>query len=160
AGSARRSSRRGLAARRRARPCTCAWLCVLPRSRSSAETHRMPSGRRRSWLRRRAKGRGERCSGRRRGDASWAFLLGLGRARHSDAKPAIAEFLRSIAIAIALGAIGFLVVLTQSRTGLVVYLAVVGMYFERRVGAWAIVAACFIGPPMLLFGGRSGAEAE
>jgi len=52
------------------------------------------------------------------------------------------------------------VVLSKSRTGLLVWLIVVGLYFVRRVGAWGIVLGCILAPPMLLFGGRGGEEAE
>jgi hypothetical protein len=37
-----------------------------------------------------------------------------------------------------------------------VYLAVLGLTLIRWSGSLGAVAACFIGPPMLLLGGRSG----
>jgi len=52
------------------------------------------------------------------------------------------------------------VVLSRSRTGLLVFLVVVGLQFIRRAGAWGVVLGCAVGPPMLLLGGRSGAEAD
>src|SRR5262249_24956102 len=72
----------------------------------------------------------------------------------------IGALVRLVPVGVVMAAIGFLVVLTQSRTGLILYLLVVGLHFVRRAGAWGIVAGCFVGPPMLVFGGRSGEEAE
>jgi O-antigen ligase len=57
-------------------------------------------------------------------------------------------------------AVGAVVVLSQSRTGLLVFLTVLGIQALRIAGAWGIVAGCVLGPPMLLLGGRSGVEAE
>lgn len=71
-----------------------------------------------------------------------------------------AAVLRAIPVAAVIGAIGVMVVLARSRSGLLVYLAVLGLGFIRRSGAFGVVAACFVGPPMLLLGGRSGEEAN
>jgi O-antigen ligase len=57
-------------------------------------------------------------------------------------------------------AVAIAVVLSKSRTGLLVFLAVVGIQAIRRLGAWGVVAGCVVGPPMLLLGGRSGSEAD
>lgn len=57
-------------------------------------------------------------------------------------------------------AIALLIVLTRSRTGVIVFLVVLGLYFIKRSGPWGLVIGCLVGPPMLLFGGRSGSEAE
>jgi len=59
-----------------------------------------------------------------------------------------------------LAGIGAVVVLSQSRSGLLVFLAVLGLQIIRRTGAWGIVAGCALGPPLLLLGGRSGVEAD
>src|SRR5262249_6992864 len=67
---------------------------------------------------------------------------------------------RAIPLGLGLLAAGYAVVLSRSRSGLLVYLAVLGVSFVRRVGAWGLVAGCVIAPPMLIFGGRSGAEAD
>jgi len=67
---------------------------------------------------------------------------------------------RSIPVAVILAAIALVTVLSKSRSGLLVWLIVVGLYFVRRVGAWGVVAGCVVAPPMLLLGGRSGEEAE
>jgi hypothetical protein len=69
-------------------------------------------------------------------------------------------FLRAIPVWLIIGAFGTVVVLSKSRGGLLVFLLVVGIHFIRRIGAWGVVAGCVVGPPMILFGGRSGAEAD
>lgn len=72
----------------------------------------------------------------------------------------VAGALRALPALSAVGAMGFAVVLARSRTGLLVFLFVVGASLIRKVGAWGLVAGCFVAPPMLLFGGRSGTEAD
>lgn len=52
------------------------------------------------------------------------------------------------------------VVLSRSRSGLLAFLVVLGLTVVRRAGAWGIVAGCLFAPPLLLLGGRSGAEAD
>jgi hypothetical protein len=52
------------------------------------------------------------------------------------------------------------VILSQSRSGLLVLLIVLGAQALRWAGAWGIVAGCFFGPPLILLGGRSGVEAD
>lgn len=97
---------------------------------------------------------------------------GRPRARPSPARVALppllgddllrraASALRGLPVLALHAAVATAVVLSRSRTGLLVFLAVVGIHAVRRSGAWAVVAGCVIGPPMLLLGGRSGAEAE
>jgi O-antigen ligase len=60
----------------------------------------------------------------------------------------------------AIAAIAWMVIVSQSRTGVLVFLFIVGISFLRRVGPWGVVVGCVMFPPMLMFGGRSGAEAE
>lgn len=72
----------------------------------------------------------------------------------------IAAWLRGLPVLALHVAVAAAVVLSRSRTGLLVFLAVVGMHAIRRSGGWAIVAGCVVGPPMLLLGGRSGTEAD
>jgi O-antigen ligase len=67
---------------------------------------------------------------------------------------------RSIPMLAVLALIGIVVVMSKSRTGVIVYLIVVGLYFIRRAGAWGVVAGFIVGPPMLLLGGRGGDEAD
>jgi hypothetical protein len=55
---------------------------------------------------------------------------------------------------------GGVVVLTQSRSGLLVMLAVLAMVFVRRFGSRGLLVAATVGLPIFLFGGRSGAEAD
>ncbi|EYF05325.1 O-antigen ligase family protein [Chondromyces apiculatus] len=68
--------------------------------------------------------------------------------------------LRALPVVALLAAIAVMVVMTKSRTGVIVFLVVLGLYFIKRIGAWGVVLCCLVGPPMLLLGGRSGAEAE
>ncbi|WP_437537071.1 O-antigen ligase family protein [Sorangium sp. So ce726] len=68
--------------------------------------------------------------------------------------------LRALPVTAVIAAIGAMVVLSRSRSGVIVYLAVLGISFIRRSGTLGVIAACFIGPPMLLLGGRSGDEAS
>ncbi|APR76384.1 O-antigen polymerase family protein [Minicystis rosea] len=72
----------------------------------------------------------------------------------------VVGFLRGLPALGAHVAVAVAVVLSKSRTGLLVFLAVVGIQAIRKLGAWGIVAGCVVGPPMLLLGGRSGAEAD
>jgi O-antigen ligase len=52
------------------------------------------------------------------------------------------------------------VILTGSRGGVLVLLAVFGTYFVRRYGAKGILAAAVFGSPVLLLGGRNDESAE
>jgi len=52
------------------------------------------------------------------------------------------------------------VVLTRSRSGQIAMIAALGVYFVRRFGKRGLVIACAIAVPLLIFGGRSGAEAD
>src|SRR5580704_7892289 len=72
----------------------------------------------------------------------------------------IAGFVRALpAVAQAL-ATSAAVILSESRSGLLVLLIVLGAQALRWAGAWGVVAGCVFGPPLLLLGGRSGAEAD
>ncbi|AKT39871.1 O-antigen ligase family protein [Chondromyces crocatus] len=68
--------------------------------------------------------------------------------------------LRALPVIALLIAIAVMVVMTKSRTGVIVFLVVLGLYFVKRAGAWGVVLGLLVGPPMLLLGGRSGSEAE
>lgn len=74
-------------------------------------------------------------------------------------RPAIGAF-RALPVMAVLATIGFAVILARSRSGLLSFLLVLGLCFIRKVGVWGIVAGCFVAPPMLLLGGRDGAEAD
>jgi hypothetical protein len=70
-------------------------------------------------------------------------------------------FLRILVLVAAIVLIGVCTVMTKSRGGQLVFLAVLGTYFVRRYGllAGAVIGALFAVPVMLL-GGRGGEEAE
>jgi O-antigen ligase len=51
-------------------------------------------------------------------------------------------------------------VLSQSRSGLLAFVTVLGLIAIRRAGAWGVVVGCVLAGPLLLLGGRSGAEAD
>ncbi|WP_437819142.1 O-antigen ligase family protein [Sorangium sp. So ce1078] len=71
-----------------------------------------------------------------------------------------AAALRALPVTAVIVAIGAMVVMSRSRSGVIVYLAVLGLTFIRWSGTLGVIAACFLGPPMLLLGGRSGDEAS
>jgi hypothetical protein len=54
----------------------------------------------------------------------------------------------------------YCVVLTGSRGGVLVLLAVLGTYFVKRYGARGVVLGMAAGAPVLMLGGRSGEDAE
>jgi hypothetical protein len=58
------------------------------------------------------------------------------------------------------GLVAVCTVLTQSRGGQLVFMAVLGCYFVRRFGVLGLSFGALLSAPMLLLGGRSGAEAE
>ena len=51
-------------------------------------------------------------------------------------------------------------IFTKSRSGQLAFVAVLGVYLLRRLGWLGLVLAALAGVPMLLLGGRSGAEAD
>ncbi len=57
-------------------------------------------------------------------------------------------------------ATAIMIVFTQSRGGILVFLAVVGAYFIKRFGVKGAAAGAVLALPLLLLGGRSGSEAE
>jgi O-antigen ligase len=59
-----------------------------------------------------------------------------------------------------LATVMYCVVLTGSRGGVLVLLAILGVYFVRKYGAKGLVLGGFAGLPLLLAGGRSGEDAE
>jgi len=66
---------------------------------------------------------------------------------------------RLLLFSLAFGTIGLCVFFTQSRGGQLVFLTVLGVYFVRRYGARAgLLAGSLLALPILIFGGRSGAE--
>ena len=55
---------------------------------------------------------------------------------------------------------GYCVVLTRSRGGVLVLVAVLGVYFVRRYGKKGAFAGACMGLPLVVLGGRGGEEAE
>jgi hypothetical protein len=72
----------------------------------------------------------------------------------------LASLVRASPVLVFLVAAGAVVVLSQSRSGLIAFLAVLGLTAIRWAGAWGIVVGCAFAPPLILLGGRSGTEAE
>jgi hypothetical protein len=69
--------------------------------------------------------------------------------------------LRLMLFALAFGTIGLCVYFTQSRGGQLVFLTVLAVYFVRRFGVRAgLLAGAILALPILIFGGRSGAESS
>ncbi len=67
---------------------------------------------------------------------------------------------RHLLLGAVLAIVTYCVVLTGSRGGVLVLLAIVGVYFVRRYGAKGVIAGGFAGLPLLLAGGRSGEDAQ
>ncbi|HEV8547656.1 MAG TPA: O-antigen ligase family protein [Polyangiaceae bacterium] len=67
---------------------------------------------------------------------------------------------RGLLIALSLLLVGACAVLTGSRGGQLVFLAVLGVFFVRRFGLRGAALGGLLALPLLLLGGRSGAEAD
>lgn len=67
---------------------------------------------------------------------------------------------RHVLLAGVLGTSLYCVMLTGSRGGVLVMLAIFGVYFIRKYGAKGLVLGGLAGLPLLLAGGRSGEDAE
>lgn len=67
---------------------------------------------------------------------------------------------RIVGLVAAVVVIAMTIVFTQSRGGTLVFLAVVAAYFIHRFGLKGAVLGGLLGAPLLLLGGRSGAEAQ
>jgi len=72
----------------------------------------------------------------------------------------LGSLLRALPALALLVAGGVVVVLSRSRSGLLAFLTVLGIQAVRRAGAWGVALGCVFGPPLVLLGGRSGAEAD
>ena len=81
---------------------------------------------------------------------SFAFAI------HSSMKRKIRHVLLVGALALA----GYCIVLTGSRGGVLVLLAVIGVYFVRRYGFKGLLVGAVLGAPVLLLGGRNDESAE
>lgn len=80
--------------------------------------------------------------------------------KKKDARGSSSSFWRFLFALAIFATVAVLVVLSKSRMGLLVFLVVSGLAFVLRAGPWAAVIAAISFPPLLLFGGRSGAEAD
>lgn len=67
---------------------------------------------------------------------------------------------RWLAIVIGVPVVATVIVYSQSRGGILVFLTVIGAYFVRKYGVKGLVAGAIAGAPLLLLGGRSGDEAK
>lgn len=67
---------------------------------------------------------------------------------------------RWLAILIGVPIVAMVIVYSQSRGGILVFLTVIGAYFIRKYGLKGAIAGAVAGAPLLLFGGRSGDEAK
>jgi len=59
-----------------------------------------------------------------------------------------------------IGVIATMIILSQSRMGVVVFLIVMGLALLRRAGSWGLILALVLLPPVLLLGGRDSADAD
>jgi len=91
-------------------------------------------------------------------ELSWALSMGIpfGFAFYEAKR----SRLRLALLLLGLGFVAASVILTQSRSGQLSMLAVLGVYFIRRYRWRGAAAALVLGLPVLLFGGRSGQDAE
>ncbi len=67
-------------------------------------------------------------------------------------------FGRRALLILTLALVGTCAILTQSRGGQIVFLAVLGVYFVNRYGARGLLVGLVLAAPILLLGGREGAE--
>lgn len=91
-------------------------------------------------------------------ELAWVIAMGLpfGFAFYEAKKSALRLLFLGFAIAVC----STCVVMTQSRSGQLSILAVLGVYFIRRFRWRGAVAAAVLAMPMLLYGGRSGEDAQ
>jgi O-antigen ligase len=67
---------------------------------------------------------------------------------------------RGMLVALTLALVVACAILTSSRSGQLVFLAVLGAYFVQRFGLRGAIVGAMLALPLLVLGGRSGAEAE
>ncbi len=67
---------------------------------------------------------------------------------------------RWLALIVGFYVIAHTIIFTQSRGGILIFLAVIGAYFVKKLGVKGLVAGGILGLPLLMLGGRSGSEAE
>jgi hypothetical protein len=86
------------------------------------------------------------------GGAGLPLAFALGRKRRS--------LTRSVLTVLTLGLVGLCAVLTESRGGQLVFLAVLAVFFVKRFGYGGLAVGGVLAVPLLLLGGRSGEEAS
>ncbi|WP_437278488.1 O-antigen ligase family protein [Sorangium sp. So ce375] len=72
----------------------------------------------------------------------------------------VSATVRMLFVTANLAGIGTMIVFARSRMGLIVYLVIITLCVLQRHGLKGIFVAGFAGTPMVMFGGRSGDEAE
>lgn len=67
---------------------------------------------------------------------------------------------RALLVAFSVAATGLCTIFTQSRSGQLAFMAVLGVYFLRRWKALGLVLAALVAGPVMMLGGRSGDSAD
>jgi hypothetical protein len=91
-------------------------------------------------------------------ELAWAISMGVPLAFAFVERRRSATRIAVLVAALALGSV--CVIMTQSRSGQLALAAVLGVYFVRRFGWRGAAVAILVTIPLVLLGGRSGAEAE
>jgi len=68
--------------------------------------------------------------------------------------------IRVVLMMMAVATVGMMIVLSQSRMGVLIFLLVMGVALLRRAGTWGVVLGLILLPPVLLYGGRDSGEAD
>ena len=79
---------------------------------------------------------------------------------HRTLRSWVSATLRALFVTANLAGIGTMIVFARSRMGLIVYLVIITLCVLQRHGWKGLFVSGFAGTPMLMFGGRSGDEAE
>lgn len=69
-------------------------------------------------------------------------------------------FRYKVLAAIAVGMVGYCIILTQSRGGMLVFIAVLGVYYVKKYGPKYLIFGAVAVMPLMTLGGRSGAAAD
>ncbi len=67
---------------------------------------------------------------------------------------------KTLATIAAIAVVGTMIVLSQSRMGVLVFIIVLGLAFLRRAGMWGVILGLIFLPPVLFLGGRAGGDAD
>lgn len=81
-------------------------------------------------------------------------------AKNSPTRRSKSRFFHILFMLSSIGVVAWMIVLSQSRMGVVVFLIVLGLALLRRAGLWGVVLGLILLPPVVMFGGRDGADAE